>query len=490
MKKYLIICVLLACILPMFAQEISIWQNFRASALTPSGKIHLKWETLTNPLDTLEIIYKQNNQLITVNPSNQLLEFSSSINNPDADVPSIALRSMMENYGILTPLKLANNTPITPSLLVKACNDSLNEAVTAGDTKLDIKSFHFAYNDNQMIAGIINQNGAYPNGVTVLGPFYVYGAGFLNPENIMDSTAYAMINANIMGFMTPGLYKLHGGNFTDFQNFDFSAVQRVGDISVSTNNGMLVMKCDWDTITNDVDFGTWPSISKSLVFVPFIMKVNVSDLQNINGDIGSPAAINFTDLSFASSNTLPVLNNHTVFHVENTSVVSVKYTDANRNYPLYSYFKIGETEYPMTPQSLDFNGSVIFTTIIPNLDWSEGVCYFSDDSTNVVNYTIINEVGNDENPTQISNNLAIYPNPFNLNNQNVNIKSEQKIESLAIYNIRGQKIKHFNITSIAPTNKVIWNGKDDNGNKLSSGIYFAKASNSKSRMIKKFLILN
>ncbi len=485
MKNLVLTGLILIFCLSLSAQEINLWQNFRHSAVTPSSLIHLNWETISNPLDTLEILMKKNNQIISMNPQNTLLAYNASIQTPDADAPSIAIRSMMENYGILTPLKIGASTPVNSSIMIKACEDSLNEAVTNGDNKLDIKSFHFAYNDNEIMAGIVNQNGSYPGSVTIIGPYYVYGVGFLNPENIMDSTAYALINANVMGLITPGLYKMHGSDFTDFQNFDFSAIQRVGDISSTTSDNMLIMKCNWDVITQDEDFGSWPTISKSMVFVPFIMKLVISDLQNINGDIGSPALINFTDLSLNLSNTQPVLSNPIVSHVNNTAVINIRYTDPDGNYPLISYFKIGETEYPMLPQSLNFDNSVNYSTIIPNLDWSTGSCYFSDDSTNVVNFEIPNQVGNDYIPEISSTNLQVYPNPFRSNQGGLNIKSDSRLGKIEIFNIKGQLIK----TVKTERCEYSWNGTDEKGCRVSNGIYLIKAHSGQKSSMKRLIII-
>ena len=69
-----------------------------------------------------------------------------------------------------------------------------------------------------------------------------------------------------------------------------------------------------------------------------------------------------------------------------------------------------------------------------------------------------------------------YPNPFNpsttisfeLTTKNA---KDAKIE---IYNIKGQKIRTFplNTSTHTPLNTIMWNGADDNGKYVSSGVYF------------------
>ena len=70
-----------------------------------------------------------------------------------------------------------------------------------------------------------------------------------------------------------------------------------------------------------------------------------------------------------------------------------------------------------------------------------------------------------------------YPNPFN-NQTTIKIRLSKNISSenvsFKIYNILGQVIKTFNNHSSTETNEFEfnWNGKNDNGEIVSSGNYF------------------
>jgi hypothetical protein len=69
-----------------------------------------------------------------------------------------------------------------------------------------------------------------------------------------------------------------------------------------------------------------------------------------------------------------------------------------------------------------------------------------------------------------------YPNPFNpVTNIHYSVSNKSKAShtSLKIYNILGQKVRTLvDGPQSAGSFEVIWNGKDDKGNDLSSGIYF------------------
>jgi hypothetical protein len=85
---------------------------------------------------------------------------------------------------------------------------------------------------------------------------------------------------------------------------------------------------------------------------------------------------------------------------------------------------------------------------------------------------------------------ANYPNPFN---PTTTIKCGiQRAEngSIEIFNIKGQKVKTlFNGMLNAGEHTFIWNGDDDFGNAVSSGIYFYKMKTSDYNEIKKMILM-
>ncbi len=68
-----------------------------------------------------------------------------------------------------------------------------------------------------------------------------------------------------------------------------------------------------------------------------------------------------------------------------------------------------------------------------------------------------------------------YPNPFNPTTKiNFSLKADSKV-SLSIYNVRGQKVKTLVKNNMpAGWHSIVWNGRDDNGKSVSSGIYFSR----------------
>ena len=66
-----------------------------------------------------------------------------------------------------------------------------------------------------------------------------------------------------------------------------------------------------------------------------------------------------------------------------------------------------------------------------------------------------------------------YPNPFNLNTQISYAIPQNADVEITIYNILGRKVKTLNLGHQAPGYKTVtWDGKDNSGNEVASGIYF------------------
>lgn len=67
---------------------------------------------------------------------------------------------------------------------------------------------------------------------------------------------------------------------------------------------------------------------------------------------------------------------------------------------------------------------------------------------------------------------SAYPNPFNpLTNIQVDVDKAQFI-SLEIYNVLGQKVKTLYKGMLQQSQRFVWNGKDNAGNTVASGLYF------------------
>jgi hypothetical protein len=84
-----------------------------------------------------------------------------------------------------------------------------------------------------------------------------------------------------------------------------------------------------------------------------------------------------------------------------------------------------------------------------------------------------------------------YPNPFNPETT-ISFSTTEDTENteISIYNIKGQRVKSFKIqNSKSNINKVVWDGKDNRGNQVSSGIYFYQIKTEQGNVSRKMLIM-
>ena len=93
-----------------------------------------------------------------------------------------------------------------------------------------------------------------------------------------------------------------------------------------------------------------------------------------------------------------------------------------------------------------------------------------------------------ESNTFITHLRNAYPNPFNpTTNISFSVKNNEE-GNFSIFNIKGQKVKDLgNFTS--GNHQVVWNGKDETGIDVSSGVYYYKLSTPSLISIKKLLLM-
>ena len=105
-------------------------------------------------------------------------------------------------------------------------------------------------------------------------------------------------------------------------------------------------------------------------------------------------------------------------------------------------------------------------------DFECGYIYW-DPSTDSTYVTDVREIDEGEAPPSNFVLFQNYPNPFNPTTNIEFLLPKSGHVKIEIYNIRGQKVKTLVDQYLKAGRKLVdWDGKDDNGNDVSSGIYF------------------
>jgi hypothetical protein len=90
----------------------------------------------------------------------------------------------------------------------------------------------------------------------------------------------------------------------------------------------------------------------------------------------------------------------------------------------------------------------------------------------------------------ISQLIGNYPNPFNPETSIAFSTKENGPVSIDIYNVRGQKVRSLlNENKEAGNHTVVWNGKDDNGKNVASGVFFYRMKSGKYSSTKKMILM-
>jgi hypothetical protein len=112
-------------------------------------------------------------------------------------------------------------------------------------------------------------------------------------------------------------------------------------------------------------------------------------------------------------------------------------------------------------------------------------------------YKILTWMGNAITPTAVNNTPALvddlaqnYPNPFNPSTRIKYSLARNSQVSLSIYNVAGQLVKTLvNETRTAGPHAVTWNGRDDRGAPVASGVYFYRLVAGDFTMTRKLTLL-
>ncbi len=85
--------------------------------------------------------------------------------------------------------------------------------------------------------------------------------------------------------------------------------------------------------------------------------------------------------------------------------------------------------------------------------------------------------------------LNNYPNPFNNSTKIVFEVTKQSQVGLTIFDSRGRKVKQWSDKFLAGKHSLIWNGENQNGKQLASGIYFLRLKSKDQMRIRKMILL-
>jgi hypothetical protein len=181
----------------------------------------------------------------------------------------------------------------------------------------------------------------------------------------------------------------------------------------------------------------------------------------------------------------PEVYQNEVLNPEISSITAFIFEDGPINGQAYAY-------HNTCALSLD---NLIYKSFFTSFDLSQ----FTDD--NDINMIIgdalewfeIEPVGSDDEVIEVPGSFSLnqnYPNPFNPTTTIKFTTANTVNTEIVIYNIKGQKVKQLVSSQLlADQHSVVWDGKDENGKSVTSGIYFYKMNSGKFTSTKKMILL-
>jgi hypothetical protein len=452
------------------AQDIIPWQNIRNSAYTPDDSIHIRFESLGAEFSDTFVHFSTSTGWDSV-ATFGVYEFTQEAilsATPD-ETQTTLIKSISDEYISMMPKQTAPLFPPPLTELSFVSEDPVGDVMVPDRPHLDLTGYYWGYTEDTFNAVLSADAPGFPtdSGGIIPAEFYLYGMGIVNPENaLQDSVFYAMIYANLSPFITPGLYRIMG------EELSLDSFHRIGDISTDIQNHNLQLACSIDELVDDEYFGDWPNLSNSLLISAVTISFSLPDDVQI-ADFTIPSSQFFESYQIEPfENTLPELSDPSATSENGFLHIEVTYFDADEHFPTLAKATINRETYQMFPQSFDYSQPVQFSVTVPETDWENILISFSDNGYDFVEENIYNTNTDDEMLFPIQT-LTSFPNPFNTETTIKFSLQETQHLKLNIYNSRGQLVNTLISDELTKGDHfVVWNGTDNNGETVSSGVYF------------------
>lgn len=392
-------------------------------------------------------------------------------------------------YGTQSPINANDIFPTPSNLLISICDEDTGDTIGgAAGPWLDLTGCWAGYSQDSLYIMITNNGGGWPWYESYYyGPWFIYGGGVYNPEATSDSFTYTLGRID-SPLITSNLLKIN--QYT-------GELWIIGGIDETTNGDTLWIRCALADLINDPDFGPWPN-SSGLYLSGGTSTLYASGDLEIN-DFTDPGRFYLETQTFIiGSNSAPLLTNPQVQPDSGTPdtifTFTVTYTDTDNNLPTLKNVVIDSMDYQMSSDDHGYGDGAEFSFSKDSFSVGKHDFYFEfSDGMDTVNTNsdtfVVYEAGVEKKrePAYKMKDLkflSIYPNPFSTSTsitsslpsaQGHKGTGEQDVE-LNIYDVGGRLVKNLALGNghSALGTTVMWDGRDDEGNRLSSGIYFVK----------------
>jgi hypothetical protein len=346
----------------------------------------------------------------------------------------------------------------------------------AGDTLpgtigqwLDLTGSAITHSDDRIYARLNNAGGGWPTSQGL--NFFAYGFVLYNPGS-SDLSATALVYVNVPFFYTPGLYSV---NLVD------TSFTRIADIQYQTSGDNLHMSCAISDLLLDPNWNQWPPESEYVLTGGLTISV-VSLQPNLNDYTYPSAFIPMTQYLVTDQNSAPTIAFDTVVPYPPLTVdATIEYNDNDNNLPVERLFIFDDMSYEMGSSDHYYGDGSFFESSIPwpGPEWHTFYFRYSDGDSIVETeldsiYLTMDGIEDENLPLSFELHQN-YPNPFNAQTVIEFQLSEPARVNLAVYDIAGRKVADLAGEDYTSGQHLLtWDGTDNTGKSVSSGIYLYK----------------
>ncbi len=377
-----------------------------------------------------------------------------------------------DTFGFATqsPANTANVWPPGTNLLARVADEPAGDVTNNPDGPfLDLTGIWMGYSGTHFYARMTNNDDEWPIG-NIITDWYLYAAGFRNPDAPQDTWTFAMAYGNVLGIYTPGLYVING--YTE----DF---ERFADIDYVTDGNVLNMRCLISDLAGHPGFGPWPNPSGFL-------RAARGDTRSV--DWQSNAALHDTTNQSryyvdrtprftVGQNNSPVADNPRVIPASGTPETLfrfyVDYTDPDSNLPTVRQLLVDNDTFDLEPAHHRYWETVVFNHKKDGFGPGRHQYrfLFNDGMSQVISESDSFEVygtGIAAVPPSPATRLLANPNPFTTE---VRLQVPPGTRLLRVLNSAGRFIRDIP-TRFGQT--ATWDGTDRNGSPVPPGVYFCR----------------
>ena len=401
----------------------------------------------------------------TMGSSSLDLEFKHSINNFGGGYEiRVETTSDGVNWNTVQIWPAANYGPATENIIITTPDVGSDTFQLAFTFDGDSWNINYWYVDDVIIEGGSPQTMGYINGEVSL----VGGSGNIEDVEIIAGAfqTHPDENGDYVLPTTPGTYEVSA-------NLEGYGTVMESDVVVVQNQIVIV---DFELTFLDIPIDLTAAVVADDVTLewnmPVLSREDIGGRTNNNSNVREKKELQVSEKIADKNEAARDERTLTGFKVYRNEVEIAEIADAATMYYEDNDLENGIYEYYITA-IYEGSESLPSDVAVAEID-------FSDAEEEILIPKVTSLIGN-------------YPNPFNPTTTisfNLTTENTEKNTEIIIYNIKGQKVRMLLNERMSPGfHKVVWNGKDESGRNVSSGIYFYKFSAGNYSQTKRMLLL-